>query len=57
MWTRRATILPSRSTAISASVMWSRPWASVMNDSRRSAVHFTGRPSCFDAQETVTSSG
>ena len=28
-----------------------------MNDSRRSAVHFTGRPSCFDAQETVTSSG
>ncbi len=28
-----------------------------MNDSRRSAVHLTGRPSFMDAQQTATSSG
>ena len=36
-------ILPSFDIAISASVTWSRPWASVWKDSRRSAVQRTGR--------------
>jgi hypothetical protein len=47
---------PSRSSASFARVTWSRPCASVMNDSERSAVHFTGRPSCFAAHVTTASS-
>ena len=48
--TRMARNLPSLSSASSAFVTWSRPWASERNDSLRSAVHFTGRLTCFDAQ-------
>ena len=54
--TRMARNLPSLSIASSALVTWSRPCASDMNDSLRSAVHFTGRLTCFDAQVTTTSS-
>src|SRR5947209_3984443 len=42
--------LPSWSSASSAVVTWSRPWASETKDSLRSAVHFTGRLSCLAAE-------
>ena len=54
--TRMARNLPSLSSASSAFVRWSRPCASETKDSLRSAVHFTGRLICFDAQVTTTSS-
>ena len=50
-------ILPSSPNAISAWVTWSRPCASARNASERSQVHFTGRPTFFDAQRQTTSSG
>src|SRR4051812_6316381 len=54
--TRRPRNLPSLSIASSTVVTWSRPCASDMKDSLRSAVHFTGRLICFEAQVTTTSS-
>ena len=56
VFTRMPRNLPSLSIASSATVTWSRPCASETNDSLRSAVHFTGRLSCFAAQVTTTSS-
>src|SRR2546425_9414278 len=50
--TRMARNLPSRSSASSAVVTWSRPCASETKDSVRSAVHFTARLSCLAAQVT-----
>ena len=54
--TRSARKLPSASSAISAVVTWSRPCASDMKLSVRSAVHFTGRRSLPAAQVTIASS-
>ncbi len=54
--TRMARNFPSLSIASSALVTWSRPCASETNDSLRSAVHFTGRFTCFDAHVRTTSS-
>ena len=54
--TRRARKCPSASTAISAVLTWSRPCASDMKLSLRSAVHFTGRFSLPAAQVTIASS-
>ncbi len=48
--------LPSLSSASSAWVTWSRPCASVMKDSERSAVHLIGRPTRDAAQVTIVSS-
>ncbi len=47
---------PSASSASRPFITVSRPWASDMNDSERSAVHLTGRRSLRDAQETIASS-
>jgi hypothetical protein len=55
--TRSARKLPLPSIAISAVVTWSRPCASVRNDSLRSAVHLIGRPTRLLAQTSATSSG
>ena len=55
--TLRPRNLPFSSSASSAWVTWSRPWASVMKDSARSAVHFTGRPTRLAAHTTTVSSG
>jgi len=54
---RKARKLPLPSIAISAVVTWSRPCASVRNDSLRSAVHLIGRPTRLLAQTRATSSG
>ena len=56
VFTRRTTILPWASKPISASVTWSRPWASVRNASRRLEVHRTGRLICLVAHEQIVSS-
>ncbi len=56
VWTRSARNLPSASSAISAVLTWSRPCASDMKLSLRSAVHFTGRFTFPAAQVTMASS-
>ncbi len=47
--TRSARKRPSASSASAASVTLSRPWASAMKDSERVSIHFTGRPTRFEA--------
>ena len=54
--TRSARNLPSLSIASSAWVKWSRPWASDMKLSERSAVHLIGRFTLPAAQVTIASS-
>ncbi len=56
VFTRSARKWPSLSSAISATLSWSRPCASDMKLSLRSAVHFTGRRTLPDAQVTMASS-
>ncbi len=57
VFTRSARKLPFASVASSAAVTWSRPCASVRNDSLRSAVHLIGRPTRLVAQTSAVSSG
>src|SRR5438067_13811473 len=57
VFTRIARKSPWSFMASSAVVTWSRPWASVRNDSLRSAVHLMGRPTRFDAHTSAVSSG
>jgi len=54
--TRRARNLPSLSSASSAWLWWSRPCASDMKLSERSAVQRTGRFTLPAAQVTIASS-
>ena len=56
VFTRSPRILPSLEIAISASVTWSRPWASVWNASRREEVQRIGRLICLVAQVQTVSS-
>ncbi len=56
VFTRIARKRPSGSSASSACVAWSRPCASDMNDSPRSAVHLIGRPTSFEAHTHTVSS-
>ncbi len=56
VFTRSARKLPCASIASSAFVAWSRPCASVRNDSLRSAVHLIGRPTRLLAHTSATSS-
>ena len=56
VFTRSPTILPSAAKPISASVTWSRPWASVWNASRRVEVQRTGRLIWRVAHEQIVSS-
>ena len=43
MWSRTASMVPSRRAAISMSCTCARAWAEPIMCSRRSSVHFTGR--------------
>ena len=54
--TRIARKFPFASVASSAVVTWSRPCASVTNDSLRSAVHLIGRPTRLLAHTSAVSS-
>src|SRR5438477_12751996 len=54
--TRIARKFPFASVASSAVVTWSRPCASVTNDSLRSAVHLMGRPTRLLAHTSAVSS-
>ncbi len=54
--TRMPRKLPSLSSASSASVTLSRACASQRKDSERVEVHFTGRPSSFEASSTSATS-
>jgi hypothetical protein len=54
---RKAVKVPSSSTPSSHVTCMSRAWSSAISASLRSQVHFTGRPTFFDAQAQSGTSG